>query len=411
MVPLRKYAKAKGAGRISFEYNKKGFKFAKIYISDTSIEDIPLTLKSYKANIRELGVTESYRSGRLIATLMNEENTREIVSSLKTTYIHPMDREDLGKMYFQKGVYFFNRYEFGKASEFFKEGLDFVTCDCPVGVWKNRLNEVFYILAEKHEESLIYNNDYLFSLAFLLSSEENNSLLNKGLNAINQYLKNEGEDEYGYYVKGRIFMNLKEFENSLVEFEYARSNWDSARLRYQIGRIKEHEFNENGIEDLFYAFHNNPSSVCCGRRLYKYLKRRFKHLKILSEGYENPLLRLFNDNYKYVINDYEYIFLVEYNKLSKRGKGENISNKNELYLIIDEFLTVIRYNLELPGIENKQNKKFKSPEKDNTERNQDKIIPAEEYNAGDVRYDDGVNPWVDVVGLGEEAEIAYWNTE
>ena len=36
---------------------------------------------------------------------------------------------------------------------------------------------------------------------------------------------------------------------------------------------------------------------------------------------------------------------------------------------------------------------------------------ADEYYAGDIRYDRDANPWIDVFGPGDEAETAYWNTD
>ena len=35
----------------------------------------------------------------------------------------------------------------------------------------------------------------------------------------------------------------------------------------------------------------------------------------------------------------------------------------------------------------------------------------EPHMIGDPRYDRSENPWIDVFGEGEEAEVAYWNTD
>lgn len=396
MTPLRKFAKSRGGKRIAIGKDKEGYKLVKITYNDNSCDFIPLTIKSYGAKVRELGVTKSARSGCLIATLRYERNTGEIVSSEKTTYILKRKRESFARVYFDKALDLFKKHEFNTASEFFKEGLDFVTCDCSIVGWRKRLNDSFYNIADQFDANLTYDKDYLFSLAFCLIYSEDKTLLKKGLSAINKYLQFE-EDEYGYYVKGRIFSNLKEFENSLEVFEYAGTIWDNARLRYRVGRIKEQIFQENGIEDLFYALLDNPSSTCCARELIKCLKERFKELETIEDYRNNPLIRLFNE-YRG-----EDILIAGYKTILRGKVLQKYSNRDDFDAIINEFLSVIRSNLKL------DERSLKSARKEYKNRN-DGVIPTKDFAADDVRYDSNVNPWVDVVGSGEEAEIAYWNT-
>jgi hypothetical protein len=211
----------------------------------------------------------------------------------KLILIDNSNREELGKVYLRKASQFAIAKSFGKSYEFFKEGLDIVSCDC-LRSDKGWLSD--YLKSDKRlfkEINIqhVPSYEYLFVKAFMLSYEEGEMELYLALDAIDNYLEFI-QDEYGHYLRGRIMIGLNKPEDALKSFYFARRFSDSARLQYRIGRTKEQFLSSNGLGELFNSFMLNPSSICCCRLLKKYSKSRGITLKF-DKGIQNPLVASF----------------------------------------------------------------------------------------------------------------------
>ena len=132
-----------------------------------------------------------------------------IANDMKQELIKYGNLEKLAKLYFEKGLNFILKEEFGKASEFFKESLDYITCDCDFKNWDKEF-DTFSIFDDLKYKG-VNPSDYFFVKGFLLSytSAENKKNQYLALDAINRYLKNSF-DEYGEYIRLRIEYNLNE---------------------------------------------------------------------------------------------------------------------------------------------------------------------------------------------------------
>lgn len=197
------------------------------------------------------------------------------------------NKEALGKDFLKKGVDFAFEKSFGKSYEFFKEGLDILTCDC--GSWRKRFEKsdksILEDLVIKTNERL----EYYFVKAYLLCFEENKKELYLGLDAIEKYL-NERKDEYGLYVKGEILLRLEQPSDAINAFtEAIEIGGTNSRLMYRIGRTNEQHLDTYGLDELYQSFDINPSSVCCARVLKKYMKEREIEFPI-ERPKENPLI-------------------------------------------------------------------------------------------------------------------------
>lgn len=223
-------------------------------------------------------------------------------------------KDGIGKYYFSKAVSFAFNNEFGKAYEFFKEGLDILTCDCQRG-WllpsEETNKKVFDDINVKH----VQHFEYYFVKAYIMSYEEENKSLYIALDAIDKYLEVR-DDEYGSYVKGKILLALNEYQQAIEHFDKISFQSKNQRLLYRIGRIKEQHLNERGLDQLYYSFIQNPSSACCARVLKKYMKEQGNELA-LDDKESNLLLMAFNED------EDEWLFQLLYEELLKNQLENN----------------------------------------------------------------------------------------
>lgn len=257
------------------------------------------------------------------------------------------NKEALGKYYLKKGVDFAFEKSFGKSYEFFKEGLDILTCDC--GSWRKRFEEsdksILEDLVIKMEERL----EYYFVKGYLLCFEENKKELYLGLDAIDKYL-NERTDEYGLYVKGEILLRLEQPSDALNAFSEALElGGTNSRLMYRIGRTNEQHLDTYGLEELYQSFDINPSSACCARVLKKYMKEREIEFLIDSSN-DNPLIISFSSS------ESEWKFDNLYEKyLSKDYLGDDLPfGQTETLPVITSFIKEIRKNKDLFVVDNEE---------------------------------------------------------
>jgi len=259
------------------------------------------------------------------------------------TFIEKGNREGFGKLYLKKATEFALDKSFGKAYEFFKEGLDILTCDCLRSgkgwliSYFNSDKTLFTDINIKHTP----HYEYYFTKAYILSYEETKKELYLALDAVDKYLE-EVQDEYGHYIKGRILLGLEEYEGALQCFYQAREFSDNERLSYRIGRTKEQFLSEEGVEELYYSYISNPSSICCCRVLKKYSKAREIELNI-EPTTTNELILSFMDN------EPEWKFQVAFEKLISENTfiSEPLSEITPNTSTLTEFISTLKINRHL----------------------------------------------------------------
>ena len=243
--------------------------------------------------------------------------------------------EKLGKFFLKKGTEFCVKKEFSISYEYFKQGLDILTCDCNDG-WKNEY--------KRENEDVFYSplieglplKQYLFVKAYVFSFEDSLKKLYVALDSIDKYLE-YSPDQYGFYVKGKILLSLNEGKGALVEFINAQKIQNSHRLEYRIGRTNFQFLNKNGLHELYLSFCKNPSSNCC----LKYLKKNSISENVsfvLHTKCDNPLLTSFliNKNENYFISQY-FDFI--------NNESEYSNNQTNNYL--NEFIDFLKSNSNL----------------------------------------------------------------
>lgn len=207
-------------------------------------------------------------------------------------FIEKSQKEGIGKYFLSKAVVFATNKEFGKSYEFLKEGLDILTCDCPSKNWKKTYDISDKKLFEDLNINHLLHYEYYFVKAYILSFEKDLKNLYLALDAVDKY-QEKIDDEYGYYVRGKILLGLGKPIEAFESFKKA-TNFDwNPRLLYRMARIKEEFLNEFGLDELYCSFIENPSSPCCARILKKYMILRGKELS-LKDGETNELLLSFN---------------------------------------------------------------------------------------------------------------------
>lgn len=261
----------------------------------------------------------------------------------KLRIIRKGDRESLGKYFLQKSVDFAFTHSFGKSYEYIKEALDILTCDCVTGGWRNKFNDSDKTLFNDLLINYQPHSEYYFVKAYILSFEHSEKLLYLALEAIENYL-NINENEYGFYVKGKILLSLKDSYHALIFFQKANELSENSRLLYRIGRIKEdlHLIGENGLYDLYNSFQLNESSACCIRVMKKHLKERNIKLEITSNE-PNPLLESFIDNK----DEWEFFNLYSDYIYNESVDIEGNFLFDTALVIKNKFLSTIRMNAEI----------------------------------------------------------------
>jgi len=212
----------------------------------------------------------------------------------KNKLINKGDFESLGKAFLSEAVDFAMSRSFGKSYEFFKQGLDFLTCDCEIGDWLVNYKKSDEKIFDEKNINQTENTEFYFVKAYILSFEHDYKNLQTASNSIDNYLI-ERKDDYGYYVKGKILLSLNNYTESLKNFTKALSYSNNSRLNYRIGRIKEQHLNQDGLKELFESFLSNYSSACCCRNLKKYMIKKGKKLDF-DEDESNDLLKEFNSS-------------------------------------------------------------------------------------------------------------------
>lgn len=240
--------------------------------------------------------------------------------------------EELGRYFLEKG---FNSYLAGSYNvsyEFFKEGLNFITCDC--SGWNRDLNDSIKEQFRQLDIPVNQQKAYLFGKGYILSFMKFDQIkeLYDALNAIEQYLKIE-KDEYGFYVKGKILYRLDKKQESLQSFYEANDIKSSARTKYRIGRLVEEESIDYGLDFLVSSFKKNPSSYCCVRILKEFANK--SNIEVPFDSLENnELLISFNDS-----NIKSWKFAIEYNRLL--NKNYSIENIDKIKAFVNQ---IIKYS-------------------------------------------------------------------
>lgn len=250
------------------------------------------------------------------------------------------NKEALGKHFLKKGVDFAFEKSFGKSYEFFKEGLDILTCDC--GSWRKRFEQSDKLFLEDLVIETTERLEYYFVKAYLLCFEENKKELYLALDAIEKYL-NERNDEYGLYVKGEILLRLEQPSDAINVFtEAIEIGGTNSRLKYRIGRTNEQHLDTYGLDELYQSFDINPSSACCARVLKKYMKEREIEFPVDSSN-ENPL------TISFISSENEWKFDSLYEKyLNKKYLDDDLPFPQEETLpVIIEFINEVRQKQDL----------------------------------------------------------------
>lgn len=200
-----------------------------------------------------------------------------------------LDYEHIGECYFLEAI---SDLEIGKFKGAFKKivlGLQNSTCDCVLTNFI-KLDKATIVASLKDNSIDCSLNELDFIRAYYYFSID---FEEKALPFINSYLEDNPASEVGHYLKGRILSGLNKYSEAITEFEFALSLKETPRILYRIGRIKENNLEQFGINSLFQSVLLNPSSYCAQRELKENADKR----KIRLQTNTHKLLaNLFNNN-------------------------------------------------------------------------------------------------------------------
>lgn len=241
--------------------------------------------------------------------------------------------DEVGRKFLSKGVAFALVEKFSLASEFIKEGLYMISCDCKKGEWLKEYKSTKRIFANVNNLSCT-NEEYYLTKSFLMSYSECEQDLYVALDAVENYIATE-KDEYGYYIKCKILCNLKRFEDALLALEEGNSQipfeqlYDCGHLyKYKKGRILLHQNKRDGIIDIFDSFLLNKSSSCCVRALKAAIRKWDIRLQTSENDLNNQLI------FSFVSNEND----VDFQNLYEKTFSENQTS------IIEEFIRFLINN-------------------------------------------------------------------
>ncbi len=243
------------------------------------------------------------------------------------------NQEKLGNYFLKKGLSFFLIKEEKVAYQFFKEGLDFITCDC--SGWYSELDKPTKDFIEYLFNTNNFNLEFLFSKAYVLCFVDL-PLENKfeiALDSIDKYLEIKN-DEYGHYIKGKILFRLGKKDLAIDSFLNAKNINNHPRLNYNIGRRLE-ETNQFGLDLLFDSFLKNPSCPCSLNQFKMFMNKR-KRIISLNKNEKNAFLLSFNNK-----SNNSFIFAFNFVKLYSHDWLSKNDNSLE---IIKEFITGLNAN-------------------------------------------------------------------
>jgi hypothetical protein len=208
--------------------------------------------------------------------MMEDKNhlNKELRKLVKDT---PNDR--VGKIFFQKGVKAVLEHKHTMAWEYFKLGIDTVTCDCDDG-WLPPSKDLkglfrrFEDFSEENRKHILGNqikwNPYFYNMVFLLSyfkDDESIESVDDGLRFLD--ITGGGDDDWYYqYLYNKDLVNCEYFNYESIEREIEVINYEviiRSGVLYRIGKAKREANNcdESGLSEIFLAFELNPKSYCC----------------------------------------------------------------------------------------------------------------------------------------------------
>ncbi|HLV14470.1 MAG TPA: hypothetical protein VKY41_04765 [Xanthomarina sp.] len=183
--------------------------------------------------------------------------------------------EAIGKNYFKLGMKHTLKKSFDKAYEYFKAGLNSLTCDCIKDKWIISHGQWDYRLFHDMNYSFNDPSAYYFVKAFLLINYTDKKFHYLALDAIEKYLDIQ-VDEYGLYVQGKIYNRLEYYFEAYKCFDKAIKIKNLLPIKYRQGRLDVLTFEGSPLEINRYfdcvdklcdSLLLNPSSACCAREL------------------------------------------------------------------------------------------------------------------------------------------------
>lgn len=295
----------------------------------------------------------------------------------KLKFIETNNLEKLGEYFFLKGVRFGLNREFGKAYEFFKESLDCITCDCCFIDWNIKNANVDPNIFNDLENYNSNHSEYFFVKAFMLTYAKELKNPHIALDAIDAYLT-KVQDEYGYYIKGKILQKLDLNVEALECYLKSQTISNNSRINYRIGRLKEQYLNEYGLDDLFISLIQNNSSSCCAKELKLYYNKSDLELIENNENFE--LWNLFTDKQTHFITFWTSYFRIT-NKQISEERIVDVSNMN----LIKRFIEILKSNYDIFIMKSESEQNERDYDDDEYESNYD------DYNWNNEYYNDGLD--------------------
>jgi len=177
--------------------------------------------------------------------------------------------EQIGKSYLWRGVKFALNKDYGKSYEFFKLGLDILTCDC---TYDRNWLRLYQESKDNFFQEELNDFEFYFVKAYILSQESDKTLLKLALTSIDKFLTFHKDAKYGNYVKGKILIQLGENEKAYKSFQLSGSRHSCARTTYNLGKLKPKVNEGKGLKELYYSFVRNPINLCVISALQKEAK-------------------------------------------------------------------------------------------------------------------------------------------
>jgi hypothetical protein len=158
--------------------------------------------------------------------------------------------------------------------------------------------------------------EYKFCIAFALSYRGNDN--NLGLSYINSFLSYFPRDSFGYFIKGKLLKLNREYDGALECFLKSDALGSSPSCLFELGKLKETNFNLFGLNHFYDAYVLNPSSLSAFLFLKEYSVER-DVFKLMTFNSSNILINCFSrefnrdDHFGFIDKKIQELFAKFYN--------------------------------------------------------------------------------------------------
>lgn len=306
--------------RVVVDFGSGTFASGQAYVALSRATSFEGLFLKQKLNSTDIYIDDEIKE---FAKTFNDQTTINeslIVGKKVIKYQKNNDIESIGERYFKNAITNIENGNFKASYNDFLRGFENVSCDCSlVSLIEENQEQITLSLNSNSVNCTLSELNFIRAIISYFPDSGNYSKRPKetykeALYFIESYLTNKPNSEVGHYLKGRILSGLEKYEESISELEIALSIKETSRVHYRIGRIKEQNLQQYGLNHFYKSILQNPYSFCT---LRWFKDSTCKYNLKLESNTDKYLVKEFNINNS-PINFFSKLFLFDALKEDKK---------------------------------------------------------------------------------------------